>query len=234
MPLEYRYPLGLGIVFDLDGVVVDSEPASLEACKRAYAEVGVELSEDDLHALMGRTDQAGVSLIWERHGYFMKAEEFEERHQRHYEQLAAERGIAPFPGAMELLDELDEDGVAYALATSGRPAKVRASLRAAGLAERFSMIVSGADVSLGKPDPEIFLLAAEAMALPAERCIVIEDSQAGVEAARRAGMACIAVTHSFPASVLSGAECVMNSLEEVNTGLLRKLSEAAVSRQRGF
>ncbi len=229
-PLEYMFPHGMGVVFDCDGVVVDSEPASLEAFRRTYQEVEIELSQDDLESVIGRTAEASVSLMWERHGYFMEIKDYLERKQHHYEIVAKEKGILALPGVVDLINELENSQVRFALASSNRPEAIETSLREAHLQDRFSIIISGADVSWGKPDPEIFLLAAEQLSLPPERCIAIEDSSSGVEAACRAGMTCIGVTNTYTAQTLSRADCVVQSLEEVNVRMLRKLFEANLQR----
>lgn len=236
MDFEDRYDesgtSGIGVIFDSDGVLVDSEPVSLEAFKRTYAEVGVEVDEEDVSAVIGRTVEATVALIFERYGVKISVNEFVSRKQRIYEELVNEHGIATFPGVEELLDELEGEGVPFALASSGRPEKIELNLLAAGLEGRFSLIVSGQDVRQGKPAPEMFLLAAQRLFLQPEKCVVIEDSGVGVEAARRAGMPCIAVTNTFPARALSAATCVVDSLESVNMSLLRRAVESFASRPR--
>jgi len=229
-PLEYLFPYGMGVIFNSDGVLVNSEPVSLEAFRRMYAEVNIELSEDDLTSVIGHTAEASASMMWDRHGYFMKHEEYLEREERNYRQLVDEQGIAVFPGVIDLLDELADQQIPFALASSGHAAKIEMNLAAARLKDRFSIVVSGDDVDWGKPDPEIFLLAASHLSLPPERCIVIEDSIAGVEAARRAGMSCVAVTNTFTAQALAGADCVVHSLERVNLALLRKLMDTVSDR----
>lgn len=229
-PLEFMYPHGLGIILDSDGVIVDSEAITIETLRRMYAEVGIELNEDDIYAVLGRTAESSSSMIWERYGYFMNSDEFNEREQRIYLQLAQENGLEAFSGAEELLEELDGQRIPYALASSSRAEKIEINLAAVQMQDRFPIVVSGDDVAWGKPDPEILVLAASRLALPPERCISIEDSIAGVEAARRAGMTCIAITNTFTAPALSGADCVVRSIEDINSGLLRKLIDSVPHR----
>ncbi len=229
---EESVSLGFGVIFDADGVLVDSEPISLEAFRRTYAELGVNVDEEDVEAAIGRTVESAVAMIQERYGVQMNVNEFWARRQRLYEELVNENGIDAFPGVQELLNELEEEGVPFALASSGRLEKIELNLLAAGLEGRFSTIISGSDVRQGKPAPEIFLLAAQRLFIPPEKCVVIEDSSVGVEAARRAGMPCIAVTNTFPGRVLSAATCVVSSLESVNIAVLKRTIESFASRPR--
>jgi beta-phosphoglucomutase len=126
-------------------------------------------------------------------------------------------------GAIELIDALIADGFQLAVGSSGPPENVALVLEKLGRASKFSAVVTGNDVSRGKPDPQVFQLAAEKLNVPAASCAVVEDAVHGVEAARRAGMASIGLTGTVNAEALSGADLVVNSVRELTPSRIREL-----------
>ncbi len=172
------------------------------------AGVGVELTRSQFDAAFGqRNDATLVSWLGPdvpRAEIVRIADVKEAR----YRELVRTRGVSLLPGVARWLDALRRAGWRQALATSAPPANVAAILDALDIGASFCAIVHADDVSRGKPDPQVFLLAAERLGVPPERCVVVEDAPAGVEAARRAGMRSVGVGpayESLPADLAVGS-----------------------------
>jgi len=133
------------------------------------------------------------------------------------------QNIKPLPGAIELMKSLRENGFAVALASSAPIENIRLVMRELGIEDSFHAIVSGREVKEGKPSPQGFLLAAEKLGVEPKDCIVIEDAVAGVTAAKKAGMRCIAVTNTHPRESLMEADLVVSTLETVSVSDLERL-----------
>jgi HAD superfamily hydrolase (TIGR01509 family) len=129
----------------------------------------------------------------------------------------------PMGGAIELIDALSADGFQLAIGSSGPPANIELTLDKLGRAASFGAIVTGADLTRGKPDPQVFLLAADRLGVPPNSCAVVEDAVHGIEAANRAGMASVALTGTTCRQALSDAVLVVDQLTELSPQLLRKL-----------
>lgn len=219
----------LGVIFDADGVLLDSERQSLVALRQAVSDLTgnkVVLTDDLLPFVCGRGDDAIVQWIKDKRGFALDRAEFRDYKLGCYQRAIAQDAIAVAPGAVALLDELDAHAIPYAIATGAVRAKIALSLNAVGLHDRFRVIVSVDEVSVGKPQPEIFLLAAKRLGLPPQRLIVFEDTISGVEAANRAGMFCVAIAGTFERERLAGARRVIGGLCEVNLSVLRQWIES--------
>jgi HAD superfamily hydrolase (TIGR01509 family) len=132
--------------------------------------------------------------------------------------------VEPLPGVRTWLERLAAKGVSQAIASSAPPANIDVMVDEAGLRVYFDAIVSGSQLS-AKPDPAVFLEAANHLGVSPDRCIVVEDAIAGVEAAKRAGMRCIAVTVTNPAAALQDADIVVDRLDELPEGAFERLWE---------
>ncbi len=186
-----------GVIFDCDGVLVDSEPLGLGALGTTLESFGFELGKIDLESFCGRTDTDSIQELCENWGISIDLEEYLDRKMTDYLVTLEEHGLSPFPGVQELLRDLKERGIPVAVASSGPPPKIAANLQAAGLQDAFTEIVSAVEVERGKPAPDVFLEAARRLGVPPECCAVVEDAPAGLLAARAAGMYAIAVAHTF-------------------------------------
>jgi HAD superfamily hydrolase (TIGR01509 family) len=133
------------------------------------------------------------------------------------------------PGAIELIDALAAAGFKLGVGSSGPPENIRVTLDKLGRTARFSAIVTGADVQRGKPDPQVFLLAAERLGVPPARCAVVEDAPQGVEAANRAGMASIGLTGTTTREALSRARLVVDSLSQLSAERIATLISSEAS-----
>jgi HAD superfamily hydrolase (TIGR01509 family) len=205
------------VLFDMDGVLVDSEPIINAAAIRALAEFGISARPADFEPFVGAGEDRYVGGVAELHGRTYVAE-MKRRTYDWYLKLLPSMGKA-FPGARELVELLHHRRVPCAVASSADRVKVEANLtQVLGIAlDRFAAIVTGEDVVRRKPYPDIFLEAARRLDIPPPACCVIEDAVHGVEAAKAAGMRCVAVTTSFPAEALvaAGADLVRAAIREV-------------------
>jgi len=201
------------VIFDMDGVIVDSEPYSMQALIDILRQYGVEPTEDDLHRSYGRRVRDDFVEYFAKYGVTTDVNiAIAHKHARYYHLAAGH--LRPFAGVMTLLKRLSEQGFRLALASSGDRVKVAFGMQALALNGIFETVVTGDDVSHSKPHPEIYLTAAQRVGVSPTACIAIEDAPAGVEAAKRAGMRCIAVTNSVAREQLSKADLIVDSLAE--------------------
>ncbi|HXK33743.1 MAG TPA: HAD family phosphatase [Dehalococcoidia bacterium] len=200
------------VLFDLDGVIVDSRPHHLSAWERWAREHGIDAPSGYFHRTFGLRNDAIIG------GLLPDIEPAElRRHAEAKESLfrARARGdLQALPGVRELLDFLEEQDIPSAIVTSTPRANLDIILETLRLSGRFGALVAEEDAAHGKPDPEGFLVAAERLGVPPERCVVIEDAPAGLQAAKAAGMRAIGVTTTRPAADLGDADLVVESLAE--------------------
>jgi beta-phosphoglucomutase len=219
------------VLFDMDGVLVDSYRPHLASWAAMAEEEGLAFDEADFVRGFGRTSRELIAHHWPART--ADAERLDRRKEELYRELVAERFPA-MPGAVELLAALAETGLLLAVASSGPPENVELVLDRLGAKERFAAVVTGSDVSRGKPDPEVFLLAAERLRLPPSSCVVVEDAPLGVEAAHAAAMPAVALLSTgrrredFTAAA---PELVVGSLRELDARRLRELLAPAARRQ---
>ncbi|MEV7130719.1 HAD family hydrolase [Streptomyces sp. NPDC093260] len=194
------------ILFDNDGVLVDSEPISNRLLAAYLTELGHPTSyEDSLRDYMGSAMHRVHDLVLERTGRRLPEDFDDVFHARVF--AAFERELKPVPGVAEVLEKLTADGVPYCVASSGSHERIRVGHRTTGLDRWFEdeRIFSSQDVGRGKPAPDLFLYAAARMGVAPDRCLVIEDSPLGVQAALAAGMEVYGFTAMTPAERLAGA-----------------------------
>lgn len=208
-----------GIIFDLDGVVVDSEPRHERAFREVFDEIGYgETHGVDFASYYGKSDR----LLWidfiARHRPAYSMDQLVDWKQRRFlEMLRREEPI--FPSLPELVERLAAE-YRLAIASGSYHVVIDAVLALRDLRRHFSAVVSSQDVAHGKPAPDIFIRAAELLGIRPFECCVIEDSSAGVEAAIAAGMEVIAITNSLPADQLSRATTVVSTYSEIKELLL--------------
>ncbi|MEU4109275.1 MULTISPECIES: HAD family hydrolase [unclassified Streptomyces] len=208
-----RYDL---ILFDNDGVLVDSEPISNRHLAAYLTELGHPTTyEDSVRDYMGAALHRVHDLVLERTGERLPADFDDVFHARVF--TAFERELRPVAGVEGVLEKLAADGVPYCVASSGSHERIRVGHRATGLDRWFGddRIFSSQDVGRGKPDPDLFLYAAERMGVAPERCLVVEDSPLGVRAAVAAGMDVYGFTAMTPPERLADATQLFSSMGEL-------------------
>jgi len=217
------------VLFDFDGVLVDSEPAHYRALRECLIPEGIAIEQDEyLSFYLAYDDRESIRIALERHGIGTDLDRLDAaalRKARLYESLMAE--VPFFPGARDLVAALGRQ-VPLAIASGARRAEIDGILLAAGLRASFAAVVGADDVSRTKPDPEPYLAAmsrlrADAPGLRPEECLVIEDSMPGIAAGLAAGMKVLAVSHTYPPAKLRAAHRVVSSLEGLDVDGLRSL-----------
>ena len=208
------------ILLDLDGLMVDSEPHSIASWQAVLARRGAAFDQPTLDRILGlrlsETAQMAIDLF-----HLPDRPADLAREKTEYQITHLDGHVAAMPGLIELLDEIDQRGASKAIASSGTRRYVLAVLQTTHLTDRFSVIVTGDDVINGKPAPDVFLKAAEALRVEPQHCLVLEDAPAGVQAAKAANMLCIAVPNEHTRQLdLSLADEVLPSLSAVRDRLL--------------
>ena len=180
------------VIFDMDGVLVDSEPFGFEALRRVMIRYGLGYSEKENAEFLGRTTLESCRILQARHALPDSAETLAGFYlEEMLDQIG--KGPIPMPGVPDVLLRLRAAGYALALASSAELRVIHANLTALALAPLFDAVVSGTQVARGKPAPDVFVAAAERLAVPPEGCLVVEDSRNGLLAAKAAGMRCAVV-----------------------------------------
>jgi HAD superfamily hydrolase (TIGR01509 family) len=204
------------ILFDMDGVLADSEPLICAAACEMFRERGVRVSPEDFHPFVGAGENRYIGGVAERHGVALDIAEAKARTYALYLQMVP-GSLRVFPGAAELVRACRDRGWPCAVASSADRIKVDANLRKIGLPPDFwQAVVTAEDVERRKPDPAIFLTAAARLGVSPAACTVVEDAVNGIAAARAAGMRCVAVATSFPPEKLAQADVVRPSIAEVS------------------
>jgi HAD superfamily hydrolase (TIGR01509 family) len=198
------------VIFDCDGVLVDSDRISLRIQAERISTLGLEMSyEDCMHDFLGLGMPATLRILGERLGRPV-SEEWEAELDAAVKD-GFRRELTPVPGIVEALEEIE---LPTCVASSGSHEKMRLTLGLTGLWDRFAgRIFSADEVQRGKPAPDLFLHAASRMSTPPERCVVVEDSPFGIAAAKAAGMVALGFAASTPAARFDGADAVFTAME---------------------
>ncbi len=208
------------VIFDMDGVLADSEPLYHLSLNQVLGNHGHVLTEEANKEILGTT----VEYTWEWLKRHFGLEGDLGNWIAEYEGVVVKNlkeKVGPSPGVYELLDSLKARGLRLALASSSQGNWVEAVLSSLALQGRFEAVVSGDMVTRGKPDPEIFLLAARKLAVEPQHCLVIEDSPHGIKAGKRAGMRVVAILTPYTRDLdLSEADQVLESLQQFDYGVL--------------
>ncbi len=213
------------IIFDMDGVLIDSEPLWRRAEREVFAEQGLILSDDDCKRTMGlRTDEL-VAYWYRQHRWLARTQSVvAETINSRVAELVAAHG-APLPGAVDAVRAASGSGLPVGLASSSSLDLIELVVHALGLERCFSVLCSAEDEERGKPDPAVYLTTARRLGVPADGCVAIEDSVRGVTAALAAEMRVVAVPPPghFDDAEFDAAHLKLRSLEEFSVELLRSL-----------
>jgi len=208
--------MDLGAIFDWDGVIIDSAKQHEESWEQLAAEEKLPLPPDHFKRSFGRKNEAIIPEIFGWTSDPVEIRRMSLRKEALYRELVVKQGTAPLPGVREFLQRLREAGVPCAVGSSTHRANIDTHFQITGIAPFFQAIVTAEDVSVGKPDPQVFLLAAGKIAREPRRCIVFEDAYVGLQAARAGGMTAVAVATTNPAASLAPwADRVVARLDEL-------------------
>jgi beta-phosphoglucomutase len=210
------------VIFDMDGVLIDSYHAHFVGWSRLYEELKLPYSESEFALDFGRTSR---DILYRRFGEGLTDDRIRELDERK-EALFRDSLHEHFPamdGALDLIDALAANDIPLAVGSSGPPENISLCLEKLGRRENFAAIVTGSDVTRGKPDPQVFQLAASRLGVDPDRCVVVEDATHGVEAANRAGMRSVALVGTTTRDSLSAAHLIVDSLRELTPATFRSL-----------
>ena len=218
-----------GLIFDVDGVIADTEAVNARASIKVFADLfGVEgVVREDFEAGLGRGAEEYIKAAARIHGLELTDDQVEQAtrlRQEYFLKILNEETLPAFPGVLKLMEKaMQRDDFRVAIATSGTLEKSRAVLQAAAVLYQKMVYINGNDVTHKKPNPALFLLAAERMGIEPSHCVVIEDAPNGIQAAKAAGAKCIAVTNSAGADKLQEADLICDSLKQIDIDHIQKL-----------
>ena len=204
-----------GVLFDMDGVLVDSEPYICKAAIMMFEELGIKVVPEDFHPFVGMGENRYIGGVAEHYGANVDIEKVKARTYEIYENIVI-GNLVPLPGVHKFISECRNRGLRLALATSADRVKMEVNLREIGLtSETFHSIITGLDVVNKKPYPDIYIKAAERIGLYPRECLVVEDAVSGIKAGKAAGCRCLGLTTSFEAEVLAEADWICGTLNDV-------------------
>jgi beta-phosphoglucomutase len=216
----------LAVIWDVDGTLVDTAELHFQAWSRLATDVNRPFTRADFAATFGRRNPEIIHQVFGTHYTEEQVANLGRRKEEFY-RAAARRGVELLPGARALLEGLHAAGFRQAIGSSAPLENLDLILSLTDTRRCFGAIVSAEDTQRGKPDPQVFLVAAAKLGVPPTRCVVMEDAVAGVQAARAAGMKCVAVRfvghHPEAALAAAGADLVVPSLEQVSVEVVRRL-----------
>ena len=219
---EQRFEIG-AVLWDMDGTLLDSAEYHWLAWREALAAEGFDLTRAQFESTFGQRNDTILRTIFGPDFPSGEVDRIAGMKEARYRELVRTRGIDAFPGVRRWLNRLKAEGWRQAVASAAPRRNIETILEALHIADRFDAIVSAEDVQHGKPDPQVFLLAAARLGAPPARCIVVEDAPAGVEGARRAGMCSIGVLTTHDSL---RADLAVRTLDELSDdafeSLLRK------------
>jgi HAD superfamily hydrolase (TIGR01509 family) len=208
------------ILFDMDGVLVDSEEFICQAAIAMFREKGLMVRPEDFIPFVGTGENRYIGGVAEKYNFTVDIQEVKKRTYAIYDTIVRNK-LKPLPGVQEFIAACRKRGLKIAVATSADEIKMRINLREIGLpVETFDATVNGLQVERKKPFPDIYLMAAELLGVPRKNCLVVEDAPSGIKAARAAGMKCLAVMSSFSQRELHQAQWIVQDLTKVSVETL--------------
>jgi beta-phosphoglucomutase family hydrolase len=216
-----------GVLWDMDGVLVDSGEAHYQSWKAVLPDYGMSMSREFFRKTFGMNNEAILRRLLEDELTPELLNEISLRKEEKFRELVRGR-VETLPGVLDWLERLQDQGFRMGVASSAPPANIDALIDELALRPYFDTLVSGQDMP-GKPDPALFLEVALQLDAAPARCVVVEDAVAGVEAAKRAGMKCVAVTTTNPAQALDEADIVVDRLDALAQDTFLRLLNATGS-----
>ncbi|AQQ70249.1 Phosphorylated carbohydrates phosphatase [Limihaloglobus sulfuriphilus] len=203
------------VIFDMDGVLVDSEEFICEAACSMFKELGLDVKPEDFEDFVGTGEDRYIGGVAEKYNFQIDLPQAKKRTYQIYLDIIKGK-LKPLAGVKDFISRCGVSGLKLAVASSADSIKVRGNLDEIGLPfETFGAVITGSDIERKKPAPDIFLLAAEKLGVEPSRALVIEDAPSGVEAAKAAGCRCLAITSSFTREQLSKADFHAADLADV-------------------
>ncbi|MEK3734844.1 MULTISPECIES: HAD family hydrolase [Paenibacillus] len=203
-------------IFDMDGVIIDSEPLHFEVDIQVMNDFGTSITREKLEQYVGMTNPEMWASIKDEYRLTQSVSEIIEYQLSNKISILTSKEMEPIEGIRELLDALKANGIPAAIASSSPPVFIEAVLRKFGLQDHFDAVVSGEEVEKGKPAPDVYLKAAELLGVEPQHCMVLEDARHGVAAAKAAGMTCIGFVNPNSGNQdLSQADHIVKSVSEV-------------------
>lgn len=215
------------VLFDMDGVLVNTEPVHYRMWKEAFYNRGLEVSYDVYKGCIGTTDNYLMDLIWDHYGRDFRGDKklLEER-MAIEERVPKEESYPEMPGVREMLRGLHEAGFLLAIASSSPVSRIETAVDHLGVRQYFSLLNSGENVARSKPAPDIYLDTAKKLGVEPAECVVLEDSENGTLAAVSAGMTCVGLRNPDSGDQnLERAKAVIRELKEFTPELIRKLEK---------
>jgi len=213
------------VIFDMDGLAIDSEPSFIFAWRKAASEFGAQLEDELVRSLLGLHAEDVELALKEAIGVNFNASQFRLLASQYWRDHVERKGMTPMPGLHTLLGLLAQASIPFALATNSHGANAAESLRRSGLETRFSVLVTRDQVSAGKPEPDLFLAAALRLGVSASECLVLEDSAVGLLAASRAGAIPVLVNLRPTGESKQLAALSFQSLDEVAAAISLSTSQ---------
>ncbi len=209
------------VIFDMDGVIIDSEPFHLEVIRQIFGELGIKFSEEEYANYVGFGNEEMWTDIKDKHSLTQSVAQLKDLQiSKDIEHIRGGHE-KPIPGVTDLLKNISSNDIPVALASSSSMQLIELIIGSFGLRKYFTAIVSGENMERGKPEPDIFLHTATLLNVPPKACVVIEDSRNGVTAAKAAGMRCIGFRNPNSANQdISGADLIIDNLTALNVELL--------------
>ena len=200
------------VLFDMDGVLVDTEELTFMAARQMFEEHGIAVTQEDFRPYIGTGENSYIGNVARKYNFPVDIPRDKKRMYDLFGLLARGR-LNALPGVRDFIEACRDKGLKLAVATSADYVKMMINLRETGLArETFDVLINGQHVTHKKPHPEIYLTTAAALGINPDQCLVVEDAVMGIEAAKAAGMKCLAVTNSFSRKELSHADWICDSL----------------------
>lgn len=204
-----------GVLFDMDGVLSDSEEFICKAAIMMFGELGIEAKKEDFEPFVGTGENSYLGGVAKKYGIKIDIEEVKARTYEIYLEII-KGNLSPLPGACDFVESCRDRGFKLALATSADKIKMEANLTEIGIPlSAFDATINGLEVEQKKPFPEIYVKASGRIGLSPQVCLVIEDAVSGIKAAKSAGCRCLAITTSFDRSLLHEADWICDSLSDV-------------------
>jgi len=213
------------VIFDMDGVIVDSEPLHIKAERKTLAPFDLNISDEEFHSYMGQTPRILLEGMIKKYSLDTAIDELYAVHIQNLLSLY-KMEVEPILGALELISQLKEFGVSLALASSSDMNLIKVVMEKFELTGTFKAVTSGQELDRVKPFPDIFLKTSERLNTPPQECVVIEDSTSGIRAAKAAGMTCIGFrSPNSKNQNYSDADVIVDDLRSVDIKFLETLYE---------